>query len=94
MYKNLFFTVGFLASVTQDMISGPQYRGHVYRYGYDGQLLGVLPCLGPGPRSCCPVHLDGNPALTDSDTHIGKPGWHVYLRDGHEGIVGIRVTDR
>ncbi|XP_061188072.1 uncharacterized protein LOC133196158 [Saccostrea echinata] len=79
-------TVGFLVTFTQHNALSEAYIEHLCHYNFDGKLLGVLPCLGPGPRSFCHTHLPGDP-------EGGSGGLYLYMRDGHNGIVGINLND-
>ncbi|XP_061188073.1 uncharacterized protein LOC133196160 [Saccostrea echinata] len=79
-------TEGFLVTFTQHSALSEACIEHLCHYNFDGKLLGVLPCLGPGPRSFCHTHLPGDPKG-------GSGGLHLYMRDGHNGIVGIHLND-
>ncbi|XP_067663372.1 uncharacterized protein [Haliotis asinina] len=65
------------------------YREHVFHYDCYGKILGVLPFLGPGPRCFCVEYLKGQEDVTDTD--CGTRGWYVFMRDGHEGIIGVHL---
>lgn len=92
-YFSLLCTVGFLVSTTLQVDTTKFYRENVLHLDYKGQLLGVLPFLGPGPRRFCVTYLPGDPELTDTTPTLGLPGWYVYMRDGHGGILGVRLTN-
>ncbi|XP_062576431.1 uncharacterized protein LOC134238321 [Saccostrea cucullata] len=79
-------SVGFLVTFTQHNAQSEAYVEHLCHYSFDGRLLGVLPCLGPGPRSFCHAHLPGDP-------EGGSGGLYLYMRDGHNGIMGIQLND-
>ncbi|XP_046561775.1 uncharacterized protein LOC124270750 isoform X2 [Haliotis rubra] len=82
--------VDFLVSVTvQKGGEDNFYREHVFHYNHHGKILGVLPFLGPGPRCFCVEYLKELDGVTDTD--CGRRGWHVFMRDGHEGIIGVRL---
>lgn len=90
------FSVGYLVSTTfhhKGWVSF--YRETVCQLSPSGQLLSILPCLGPGPREFCPVLLPPHPREEgEGEWEDGKPGcaaWHVYMRDGHEGIITVRL---
>ncbi|XP_046372005.2 uncharacterized protein LOC124146019 isoform X2 [Haliotis rufescens] len=85
--------VGFLVSVSLQDPSQVNYRETLYHYNYRGELLAVLPFLGPGPRNMFPALLPGTREAAAHDPLLGKPGWYVFLRDGHEGIMGTRLCD-
>ncbi|XP_067663939.1 uncharacterized protein [Haliotis asinina] len=85
--------VGFLVSVSIQDPSQANYRETLYHYNNHGDLLAVLPFLGPGPRNMFPALLPGNQEATVHDPLPHKRGWYVFLRDGHEGIMGIRLCD-
>ncbi|XP_048773357.2 uncharacterized protein LOC125678734 isoform X3 [Ostrea edulis] len=77
---------GFLLTFTQHNSLSEAYVEHLCHYSFDGKLLGILPCLGPGPRSFCHAHLPGDP-------ESGGRGLYLYMRDGHNGILGIQLGD-
>ncbi|XP_062601305.1 uncharacterized protein LOC134263024 [Saccostrea cucullata] len=79
-------SVGFLVTFTQHSAQSEAYTEHLCHYSFDGRLLGVLPCLGPGPRSFCHAHLPADP-------EGGSGGLYLYMRDGHNGIMGIHLND-
>ncbi|XP_067663374.1 uncharacterized protein [Haliotis asinina] len=82
--------VDFLVSVTvQKGGEDNFYREHVFHYNHHGKILGILSFLGPGPRCFCVEYLKGWEQVTDTD--CGRRGWHVFMRDGHEGIIGVRL---
>ena len=88
----LLFPVGMLISFTQHSDEGDEYyREHVFHFDYDGCLHGVLLCLGHGPRSFLPVYLHGNTDSEGQGEGTSQGGWHVYLRDGKDGIMCIRL---
>lgn len=80
---------GFLVTVTQHISTTEHYRENLYYFGMNGQLKNYLLCLGNGPRSFLPVYLPGNAELQESRSDFGRMGWHVYMRDGHDGIICI-----
>ena len=61
-------------------------RETVLHIGPGGHLLSVLPCLGPGPRDFLPVILP-----SPGEYGAEHAAWHVYMRDGHEGIIAVRL---
>lgn len=77
---------GFLLTFTQHSTLSEAYIEHLCHYKFDGQLQGVIPCLGPGPRSFHHAYLPG-------DSNEGGAGLYLYMRDGHNGIVGIKIED-
>lgn len=77
---------GFLLTFTQHSTLSEAYIEHLCHYKFDGQLQGVIPCLGPGPRSFHHAYLPG-------DSNEGGAGLYLYMRDGHNGIVGIKMED-
>ncbi|XP_033743450.1 uncharacterized protein LOC117329561 [Pecten maximus] len=82
---------GYLVSWTQQYEGAKEYKENLFYFSKDSELLCVLPCLGKGPRSFFPLHLPG-----DSDTQkdypgYGLPGWYVYMRDGHDGIIAVKL---
>lgn len=85
-------TEGFLVSTTMDTNrENKMSREHILHFDYDGMLCGILPFLGPGPRSFYPVYLPGKPELSATSSDHGKSGWHVFFRDGHGGICCLRA---
>ncbi|XP_071087347.1 uncharacterized protein [Haliotis cracherodii] len=80
----------FLVSTTLQE-GGSFYREHVFHYDRHGKILGVLPFLGPGPRCFSVEYLKGWEDETNADSECGRAGWHVFMRDGHEGIIGVRL---
>ncbi|XP_041359511.1 uncharacterized protein LOC121375890 isoform X2 [Gigantopelta aegis] len=81
-----------LASCTLHSSSTSFYREHIYHLSYSGQLLGILPFLGPGPRGFLPVWLPNNEDALMVDSRLGQAGWRVFMRDGHEGIMSILLV--
>ncbi|KAK7100987.1 uncharacterized protein [Littorina saxatilis] len=90
-------TPGYLISTTMHKgWSTLFYRETVCRLSPSGQLLSILPCLGPGPRDFCPVLLPPPPPSGQQGEGAGLnpssgAAWHVYMRDGHEGIIAVRL---
>ena len=87
-------SVGYLVSTTfHHKESRSFYRETVCQLSPSGQLLSILPCLGPGPRDFCPVLLPPQPNQ-EGEGEGSNPGcatWHVYMRDGHEGFIAVRL---
>ncbi|KAL5011649.1 hypothetical protein ScPMuIL_010200 [Solemya velum] len=82
-------SVGFLVSTTLQTDTTKFYRENVLHLDFQGHLLGILPLLGPGPRRFCATYLTGNSEWAEKKTTLGGPGWYVYMRDGHSGILGL-----
>jgi len=91
---------GYLVSVTQ---FPDQFREEVYWLSEDGKLLGMLPCLGAGPRSFVSATLgprSGNAASTPVSPHtrgrgLGDEedgGLYMFFSDGQGGICCVRPT--
>lgn len=81
---------GYLVSASIFNSTGEFYRENLYQFDHCGQLLGVLLSLGRGPRSMYPVYLPGDPDLSARYNDLcGQEGWHVYMRDGHDGIICV-----
>ncbi|CAC5399338.1 unnamed protein product [Mytilus coruscus] len=59
----------------------------------NGQLLGTIPFLGDSPFSFSPVFLDGDPSIQEKYPGYGTAGWYVYMRDGHGGILCVKLLD-
>ncbi|XP_046553464.1 uncharacterized protein LOC124262912 [Haliotis rubra] len=85
--------VGFLVSVSIQDSRQANYRETLYHYNNHGDLLAVLPFLGPGPRNMFPALLPGTQKDAVHDPLLRKRGWYVFLRDGHEGMMGIKLCD-
>lgn len=85
--------VGMLISLTQHRdVEEEYYREHVFFFDFSGHLHGVLLCLGRGPRSFFPIYLHGNNGSDESQSEENFPaGWYVYLRDGRDGIMCVRL---
>lgn len=83
-------SAGYLVSASIFNSTGEFYRENLYHFDHSGQLLGVLLSLGRGPRSMYPVYLPGDPDLSARYNDLcGQEGWHVYMRDGHDGIICV-----
>ncbi|OWF37297.1 hypothetical protein KP79_PYT12679 [Mizuhopecten yessoensis] len=76
---------GVLVSVTQHVTLNNFPRETLYQFDYHGRLRGLLPGLGEGPRSFLPLMLPVSTEGAESD----KKAWHIYMRDGHDGILCI-----
>ena len=63
------------------------YRQNVFYFKPDGHCYGMLLCLGRGPRSFLPLYLNGKEGG-------GEAGWYVYMRDGHNGIISVKLHDK
>ncbi|KAK3592697.1 hypothetical protein CHS0354_037833 [Potamilus streckersoni] len=83
-------SVGFFVSITQHSNCTSYYQEMILQIDYFGKLRGVLPCLGPGPRSFFQCYLHGDSDLQANNREQGQAGSYVYLRDGHDGIIAIR----
>ncbi|XP_052073415.1 uncharacterized protein LOC127711415 [Mytilus californianus] len=85
---------GFLVSWRHDKeISHKYSRQHLFHFSTEGQLLGTIPFLGDSPFSFFPVFLDGDPNILEKYPGYGTPGWYVYMRDGHGGILCVKLLD-
>ncbi|XP_069131367.1 uncharacterized protein [Argopecten irradians] len=82
---------GFLVTWTQQYDSNKDYEENLFYFNKESELLGVLPCLGKGPRSFSPLYLPGDPDTQTDFPGYGLPGWYVYMRDGHDGIIGVKL---
>ncbi|OWF47095.1 uncharacterized protein LOC110454844 [Mizuhopecten yessoensis] len=82
---------GYLLSWTQQEDSAKEYKEHLSYFSNNSELLGVLPCLGKGPRSFCPLYLPGDTDTQTDNPGYGLPGWYVYMRDGHDGIIAVKL---
>ncbi|XP_060085899.1 uncharacterized protein LOC132565279 [Ylistrum balloti] len=82
---------GYLLSWTQMDESSNEYKEHLSYFSRDSELLGVLPCLGRGPRSFYLVYLLGDADTQKDYPGYGLPGWYVYMRDGYDGIIALKL---
>lgn len=88
--RQISITGGYLVSASIFRNKDGPYRENLYHFDHRGQLLGVLPSLGRGPRSMFSVFLPGDLDLSAKHSgRIGQKGWHVYMRDGHDGIICV-----
>lgn len=83
-----------LISLTQHRdVDEEYYREHVFFFDFDCHLRGVLLCLHRGPRSFLPVYLHGNEGSEEGQCERSvQAGWHVYLRDGRDGIMCVKLN--
>lgn len=89
-HRKIFITGGYLVSASIFRNKDGPYRENLYHFDHRGQLLGILPSLGRGPRSMFSVFLPGDLDLSAKHSgRIGQKGWHVYMRDGHDGIICV-----
>ncbi|VDH98621.1 Hypothetical predicted protein [Mytilus galloprovincialis] len=85
---------GFLVSWRHEKEIVHKYsRQHLFHFSTDGQLLGTIPFLGDSPFSFSPIFLDGDPNIQEKYPGYGTPGWYVYMRDGHGGILCVKLLD-
>ena len=82
-----YFSVGLLVSTTMYVKDTEYYRENLFYFKLDSHCYGLLPCLGRGKRSFHPVYLHGN----KGEGH--QPGWYVYMRDGHNGIICVQLHE-
>jgi len=80
-----------------------QFREEVYWLSEDGKLLGMLPCLGAGPRSFVSATLSPRSGYAAS-TPVSPPtqgrglgdeedgGLYMFFSDGQGGICCVRPT--
>ena len=101
LYQTGSFVLGYMLSVTQ---FPDQFREEVYWLSESGELLGMLPCLGAGPRSFLSATLNPRPssgsvaATSHYQTMEEKGleeeedsgGHYVFFNDGQGGICCIR----
>ncbi len=66
---------------------GDYFREELYWISVVGQLRGVLPCLGIGPRSFLSVTLPGRENVNDDED-----GLYLYLNDGQGAIVCVHLS--
>jgi glucose-6-phosphate-specific signal transduction histidine kinase len=86
--------VGFLVTWSHSQLTDDLYhREHLFHFSSQGQLLGALPFLGASPFSFCAVYLSSDRDIQDRYPGYGSSGWHVYMRDGHGGIIGLKLSD-
>ncbi|XP_033743673.1 uncharacterized protein LOC117329705 [Pecten maximus] len=83
---------GMILGWTQHEENTKDYREHLFQVDYEARLRGVLPFLGCGPRCFLPVYLPGDKDIQSKHPGHGQPGWYVFMRDGHEGIIGTKLV--
>ena len=94
------FVLGYMLSVTQ---FPDQFREEVYWLTESGELLGMLPCLGAGPRSFLSATLNPRPSSGSvaATSHYqtmeargleeeDNGGLYVFFNDGQGGICCVR----
>ena len=69
------------------------YREHVLHFDPSGTVRSILPFMSHGPRDFFSVELVENREVRENNEHAGKAGWHMYLNDGHGGIMCIYFED-
>ncbi|XP_063396242.1 uncharacterized protein LOC134680892 isoform X1 [Mytilus trossulus] len=86
---------GFLVSWKHisERVNDLYAREHLFHFSPDGKLLGIISFLGTSPFSFSPVFLDGDLGIKEKYLGYGRPGWYVYMRDGHGGILCVKVMD-
>ena len=62
-------------------------REDVYWLSREGRLLGVIPCLGSGPRSFCTKFLEHKSSSEDDD----HSGTYTFFNDGYGGISSVKL---
>lgn len=99
LYQTGSFVLGYMLSVTQ---FPDQFREEVYWLSESGELLGMLPCLGAGPRSFLSATLNPRPSSGSVAAHYqtmeekdleeeeDSGGHYVFFNDGQGGICCIR----
>ncbi|XP_060083517.1 uncharacterized protein LOC132562768 [Ylistrum balloti] len=83
---------GMLMGWSQHNEDSMHYREHIFQVDYEARLRSILPFLGYGPRSLLPVFLPGDPDIQAKHPGHGQPGWYVFMRDGYEGIIGVKLV--
>ena len=83
-----------MVSVTQCF---DHFREEIYWLSESGQLLGVLPAVGRGPRGFFSVTLDKSSKPSSSSVSGGDEdgddgGLYVFFDDGMGGIACLRPT--
>ena len=59
-----------------------------------GQLKGVLPCLGAGPRSFLSVTLSGRGGkCVDVEEAADRQGLYLYFNDGQGAIACMQLGE-
>ncbi|XP_061184130.1 uncharacterized protein LOC133192183 [Saccostrea echinata] len=92
--KFLHKSVGFLVTWTQhsNKDKDHRYREHLFQYSYTGQLLAVLPFLGQLQSSLCVEYLEEDKEITNTYQSCGHKGWYLYLQDGRQGVMCVRLV--
>ncbi|XP_062586018.1 uncharacterized protein LOC134247703 [Saccostrea cucullata] len=92
--KFLHKSLGFLVTWTQHSKKDKEhkYREHLFQYSYTGQLLAVLPFLGQLQSSLCVEYLEEDKEITKTYQSCGHKGWYLYLQDGRQGVMCVRLV--
>lgn len=72
-----------------------RFREEMYWISETGRLLGVLPCLGAGPRSFISATLPPRPQSPGSPVSAEggrEGGLHVFFYDGKGAICCVRPS--
>ena len=86
-------SVGFMVSFSLSGDEDRDYREHVLHFDTTGTIQAILPFMAHGPRDFFSVELSENKEIQGQGDCVGKPGWYMYLNDGHGGIMCVYLGD-
>ncbi|XP_065916020.1 uncharacterized protein [Dysidea avara] len=81
-----FHHIGDIGYLVASSVFHDRQREDVYWLSREGKLLGVIPCLGGGPRSFCSKFLD-----VPSENGEDHSGVYAFFNDGYGGIGSVRL---
>ncbi|XP_065914709.1 uncharacterized protein [Dysidea avara] len=82
-----FHHIGDIGYLVASSVFHDRQREDVYWLSREGKLLGVIPCLGAGPRSFCSKFLD-----VPSENGEDLSGVYAFFNDGYGGIGSVRLS--
>ncbi|XP_065914704.1 uncharacterized protein [Dysidea avara] len=82
-----FHHIGDIGYLVASSVFHDRQREDVYWLSREGKLLGVIPCLGAGPRSFCIKFLD-----VPSENGEDHSGVYAFFNDGYGGIGSVRLS--
>ena len=83
--------VGYIVNTTNFV---DHFREELYWITVRGQLEGVLPCLGVGPRSFLSITLSGRGETpVDLEEVEYRQGLYLYFNNGQGAIACVQLGD-
>ncbi|XP_065915005.1 uncharacterized protein [Dysidea avara] len=82
-----FHHIGDIGYLVASSVFHDRQREDVYWLSREGKLLGVIPCLGAGPRSFCSKFVD-----VPSENGEDHSGVYAFFNDGYGGIGSVRLS--